>query len=121
MFNKLEPTDSFINFKGTVMKKLLSITLLLSLLQAQELTPSQISKIGNYSHSISGKLHYQQRLKKIATIKQRQAYAIAHSFCRGKITSSKIKYHASRIFYVVSTQNCMVKIDALDGSIMERK
>ena len=103
------------------MKRLLSITLLLSALQAQELTLSEISKVRNYSHSLSGKLRYKQRLKKMANIKQDRAYSIANSFCKGEITHSKIKYRASRIFYVVSTKNCMVKIDALDGSIMEKK
>ena len=103
------------------MKSLLSITLLLSVLQAQELTLSEIAKVGDYSHSLSGKLRYQQRLKKMANIKQDRAYSIANAFCRGEITHSQIKYHASRIFYVVSTKNCMVKIDALDGSIMEKK
>ena len=103
------------------MKILLSITLLLSMIQSQELTPSQIAKVGNYNHSLLGKLHYQQRLKKIANIKEIQAHTIAESICQGAVNSSKIKYRASRLFYVVSTKNCMLKIDALDGSIMERR
>jgi hypothetical protein len=103
------------------MKRLLSITLLLSTFQAQELTPSQMSKIRNYSHSFSGKLRYQQRLKHIATIKLDKAEQLAKEACRESIEYSKLRYHDSRLFYVIYMSNCYVKIDALDGSIMEKK
>ena len=103
------------------MQKILLVSILLSTLQSQELTPSQVAKVGHYTHSISGKLRYEKRLKKIANLTQNRANYIVQSLCNQRITYSKIDYHASRIFYRVSTPNCKIKIDALDGSVMERR
>jgi hypothetical protein len=104
------------------MKILLLVALLLSTFHAQELTPSQVSKIRNYRHSLSGKLRYQQRLKHIATIKSDKVEQLTKEACHGEsMEHSKLKYHNARLFYVVYTASCYVKIDALDGSIMEKK
>jgi len=103
------------------MKIILSIGVLLSSMYGQNLTMAQIAQINHYNHSLSGRLAYQERLKRIATIKLDKLYTLVERNCNGTIKSTRLQHSSWRLFYVVTTGSCFIKIDALDGSIMEKR
>jgi hypothetical protein len=78
------------------MEILLLVVMLLLIVYAQELSVSKVLKIVNFKYTFSEKLQYQEWLKPIITIKTDKAYLLFGS-------------------------TCMVKIDAFDNSIMEKK
>ncbi len=102
-----------------------SISLLLvvaiGILYTQKLTVSQLSKTRNYNHSISGKIRYQRRLKKMVKITKEEAKKIAKEHCKEELHFSKLAVRHKRLFYKFSSKNCYIKIDALDGSVVDSK
>ena len=99
----------------------LGLFVLVGAVQAQELTPSQIASTHSYNHKSSMKVKYRRLLQKMATINKEEAHAIAHKNCPSSIENSRLIRHGKRLFYAVRTQNCLIKVDALDGSVMSKK
>ena len=97
----------------------LLLVVVLGVLNAQELTVSQLAKTRNYNHSFSGKLRYQQRLQKMTKITKEQAEKLAQEQCKEEMHFSKLSVRHKRLFYRFSSKNCYIKIDALDGSVVE--
>ncbi len=103
------------------MKYLLLTSLILFSLQAKELTPSQVVSTYNYNHKTSTKIKQKKVLQKLAVIKKDEATKLAYASCNSKIEFSKLLRHNKRLFYAIKTNNCSIKIDALDGSIISKK
>lgn len=103
------------------MQKLLLIPLLWGVLEAQELTPSQMKKTTIHNHSLLSKIKYQRLLRSVATLNKEDAHAIAKKASKEEVAYSQLKKHSRRLFYVVSTKSYKIKIDALDGSIMSKE
>ena len=101
------------------MQKLLLIVALLGGASAQELTPSQASKLRNYNHSLLGKIRYKRLLQSTAQISKDKAFEIAKEVCKSEVYFSKLQVRLNRLFYILKTNKGSVKIDALDGQIME--
>ena len=99
----------------------LLLVVALGTLYAQELTVSQLSKTRNYNHSFSGKIRYQRRLKKMTKITKEEAKKIAKEHCKEELHFSKLAVRHKRLFYKFNSDECQVKIDALDGSVVESK
>ena len=97
----------------------LLLVVALGTLYAQDLTISQLAKTRNYNHSVSGKIRYQQRLKKMVKITKEEAKKIAKEHCKEELHFSKLAVRHKRLFYKFSSKNCYIKIDALDGSVVE--
>lgn len=102
------------------MYKILLVLAVLGVSNAQELTPSQASKLRNYNHSLSGKIRHKRLLQRVAVIKKEEAYKIAKEACSAEVYSSKLSVRSNRLFYTIYTDACIIKIDALDGEIMEK-
>ena len=102
------------------MQKALLMVTLLGTTHAQELTPTQVSKLRNYSHSLSGKIRHKRLLRKTAVITKKQAHEMAKDGCDSEVYSSKLSVHSNRLFYTLYTDEGHVKIDALDGEIMQK-
>jgi uncharacterized membrane protein YkoI len=101
------------------MRKILLILAVLGVSNAQELTPSQVNKLKNYNHSLSGKMRYKRLLKRMAVIKKDKAYEMAEKACQSKPYSLKLSVRANRLFYTIQTDKGSMKIDTLDGQIMQ--
>lgn len=103
------------------MRYLLLVCLIsLGLLNAQELSPSQSATLQNYNHSLSGKRRYKRKLQRLAEVSKDEAKAYAQKSCKAKeIETVKLTYRNRRLFYEIQTDECDIKIDALDGSVME--
>ena len=99
----------------------LLLVVALGVLNAQELTVSQLAKTRNYSHSLSGKIRYQHRLKKMVKLTKKEAKKIAKEHCKEEVYFSKLAVRHKRLFYKFSSKNCQIKIDALDASLVESK
>ncbi len=97
----------------------LGLLLSVGALTAQELTLSQLAKTRNYNHSVSGKIRYQQRLQKMTKISKEEAEKLAKEQCKEEMHFSKLSVRHKRLFYRFSSKNCYIKIDALDGSLVE--
>ena len=102
------------------MQKILLVFALLVVSNAQELTPNQASKLRNYNHSLSGKMRYRNLLQRTAVIKKDKAYKMAKEECKSEAYSSKLAVRSNRLFYTFYTDTGTVKIDALDGKIMQK-
>jgi uncharacterized membrane protein YkoI len=102
------------------MRKILLILVVLGVSNAQELTPSQVSKLKNYNHSLSGKMRYKRLLKRMAVIKKDKAYEMAEKACQSKPYSLKLSVRSNRLFYTIQPDKGSMKIDALDGQIMQK-
>jgi len=102
------------------MQKILWIVALLTLGNAQELTPAQASKLRNYDHSLSGKIRYKRLLQQTALISKQRAYEVAEQECKAKPYKAKLQVRFNRLFYTVYTDSGYIKIDALDGEIMQK-
>ena len=98
---------------------MLLILAVLGVSNAQELTPSQASKLRNYNHSLSGKMRYKRLLQRTALVKKEKAHEMAEEECKSEVYYSKLSVHNNRLFYTIETDKCTIKIDALDGEIME--
>ena len=101
------------------MQKLLLIVALLGGVSAQKLTPSEASKLQNYNHSLSGKIRFKRLLQRTAKISKDKALAMAEEECKSEVYFSKLQVKSNRLFYTLKTDNGTLKIDALDGQIME--
>ena len=60
------------------MSKILLVLALFVMGHAQELTPTQASKLKNYNHSLSGKMRYKKLLQKTAIINKDKAYSMCY-------------------------------------------
>ena len=105
-----------------MMRFILIISLLLGVVEAEELTTAQVAKARNYNHSLSGKLRYKRLLQNMAKINKQEAREIV----KEKIENQKILYlkllrRGARLFYLINTKSSTVRVDALDGSIMDKQ
>jgi uncharacterized membrane protein YkoI len=101
------------------MQKSLWIFVILGVGNTQELTPSQASKLRSYNHSLFAKMRYQKLLQRTALISKKQANRVAEEECKSEVYFSKLQVKSNRLFYTLKTDNGTLKIDALDGQIME--
>ena len=102
------------------MQKALLMVALLGTTYAQELTPTQASKLKNYSHSLSGKIRHKRLLRRTAVITKKHAHEMAKDECDSEAYASKLSVRSNRLFYTLYTDEGRVKIDALDGEIMQK-
>jgi uncharacterized membrane protein YkoI len=102
------------------MRKILLILAVLGVSNAQELTPSQVSKLRNYNHSLSGKMRYKRLLKRMAIIKKDKAYEMAEEACQSEPYSLTLSVRANRLVYTIKTDKGSMKIDALDAQVMKK-
>lgn len=104
------------------MRHILITVLLLGTLHSEELTIEQIAKARNFNHSLSGKLRHKRLLKKMAKVSEKEAVEMAKKSCATKeVEFTKLSIRGARLFYLIETQKCTLKIDALDGSLMEKE
>lgn len=103
------------------MKFLLLITLFLGLIHAQELTPSQVQETLKYNHKPSQKVQYRRLLQGMAELTKEEAESIAAQKCDASVKQSRLMRHGKHLFYAIKTTKCLIKVDALDGSIMTKK
>jgi len=102
------------------MQKIILMVAIVGLCNAQELTPSQASKLRNYNHSLSGKMRHKRLLERTALIKKDKAYELAEEECKSEPYSSKLFVRSNRLIYTIYTDNGSIQIDALDGEIMQK-
>jgi hypothetical protein len=102
------------------MQKIVLIIAMFGLVNAQELTPSEVSSLRNYSHSLSGKLRHQRLLQRTAVIKKDTVYTLVKEECKCEPYLIKLSVRSNRLFYTVYSEQGSMKIDALDGEIMQK-
>jgi len=106
------------------MKYFILLVMAGGLIFGQSLSPEQMAKLRNYNHKMSVKIAHKRMLQRMAIVKKDEAKKIAlESLDREKknIQYIKLMHRFDRIFYQVRVNNISLKIDALDGSIIEKK
>jgi len=103
-------------------KRLLPITaLLLGTIQAEELTTQEVAQTLNYRHSALGEKRHQRTLKRLAKISTTQAAQISQEQCQSEIRQSRLIRHGNRLYYHINTSTCYLRLDALDGTIINKE
>lgn len=73
-----------------------------------------------YNHKPYIKLKKQRKLISLANIKQKDALKVAALQCNQDIKSHQLAHKGQLLYYRVYTQDCKVKINALDGAIISK-
>ena len=72
----------------------------------------------NYRPSI--KMQKKRKIHKLHEVNEEQAKVIAKEETKEEVTSLKLTHINKHLFYEVSTKNYNLKINALDGTVMEK-
>jgi len=73
----------------------------------------------NYNNRPYNKLKYKNKLAKLAKIKKNNLKKIIYNICGEEMINEKLLYR-DRLFYIVSTQNYIIRLDATNGSLISK-
>ncbi len=104
------------------MKTLVAILLFSTLCMSNE-KPALVDnsiQLKNYNNRPSVKLQHKQKLKRLAKVTSQEAKRITSKICNESVVYQKLTYRGQLLYYVNSTNNCTVKVNALDGTIISK-
>jgi len=104
------------------MKRLLLFAILMGIIQANEQAMvDSATPLVSYNHRMSISMKKKSELKRLAQIDTEQARKIATASCKEPARSLKLTHQGQLLYYRVSTGNCVVYINALNGSIISKR
>jgi len=106
------------------MKKILIAILIAPFsIEAKELSVEQELKLLNYKRKISiyNQIRYKRLLKYFAKIDREKAIEKAKSVVSEDIENIKLSHKNRKVIYIVKTPNYKVVVNALDGTIIEKR
>ena len=74
----------------------------------------------NYNHKPSVVLQDTLKLKKLVKISSSKAKDIASKVCNEPVLYQKLTHKGQLLFYLNRTEECTVKVNALDGTIISK-
>jgi len=104
------------------MKTLVAILLFSTLCMSNEkpaLVDSSIN-LKNYNQRPSVKMMHKLKLKRLAKVSPDEVKKITLKECDEPVVYQKLRHKGQLLFYFVSTKDCTIKINALDGTIIEK-
>jgi uncharacterized membrane protein YkoI len=101
--------------------KLLIILLspLLVFASGETLSPSEHRSIHNYNNSPIVKMNKKRNMHKLHKVDEEMAKSIAKKETNEDVENMKLMHQGNILFYRVKTKNHLLKINALDGSIIK--
>jgi len=105
------------------MKTLVFVLFLSLFSKANEAKPLLVDRsisLQNYNHKASVKLQHQHKLKRLARITSSKAKEITVKVCNKPVVNQKLTHKGQLLFYLNKTKVCMVKVNALDGTIISK-
>lgn len=103
------------------MNYLLVFVLFTGVLTAEEISPIDHMSIHTYNHRTSVKLATKRNMHKLHKINEAEAKVIAEKICKEKTSRLKLTHRGTLLYYIVKSKSCEVHINALDGTIIEKK
>ena len=104
------------------MKTLVAILLLSTLCISNDkpaLVENGIS-LKNYNHKPSVKLQHKLKLKRLSKITSKMAKDITVKICNEPVVYQKLTHKGQLLYYLNRTKQCVVKVNALDGTIISK-
>ncbi len=98
-------------------------TTLITTLYGVELTTEQELKLLNYKRKISpsNRVKYQRLMRYMAKVDRSSAIEKTKKISNEDIKEIRLKHKNRKLFYYVKTKSYAIKIDAIDGEIIEKR
>ncbi len=100
---------------------LLFIVFTMTIPASEQMMVDSATPLDGYNHRLSVVMKKKNLLKQLAKIDKLQAEKIATASCKEPARSLKLTHQGQLLYYRVSTGNCVVNINALDGSVISKK
>ena len=84
------------------------------------LTPMQHNSIHGYNHKPTVKMQKKRNMHKIHKVDEKEVTEIVKNITKEDIKKMKLTHVGRILFYKIQTQNYSIKINAMDGSIIEK-
>ena len=101
-----------------IMIIVLSLTLYAS---SKELSPSEYKSIHNHSNRPVLKMGKRSNMHKLHNVTEEEAKIIAKNETKEDVTSLKLTNDKRFLIYKIETEHYVLIINALDGTVMEKK
>ena len=89
--------------------------------QGQTLTPSEHNSIHSYNKRPSVKMKNKGNMHKLHKVNEEEASKIAKEQTKEDVQNIKLTHTGNVMFYKVQTQSYRIKINAMDGSVIDKK
>ena len=98
----------------------LLITPMFVFAQGQTLTPSEHNSIHGYNHKPIVKMQNKRDMHKLHKVDEEEASKIAREHTKEDVQKIKLTHTGNIMFYNVQTQSFSIKINAVDGSVIDK-
>jgi uncharacterized membrane protein YkoI len=88
--------------------------------QGQTLTPMEHNSIHGYNHRPMVKIQKKRNMHKLHKVEE-EAIKIAKEQTKEDVQEIKLTHIGNIMFYKVQTQSYSIKINAMDGSVIDKK
>ena len=89
--------------------------------QEQTLTPSEHNSIHGYNHRPIVKMQKKRNMHKLHQVDEEEAIRIAKESTKEDVQEIRLTHTGNIMFYNVQTQSFSIKINAMDGSVIDKK
>jgi len=103
------------------MKLFMIISILITLLAAEKMFPSQHQSLHTYNYRPTLKKQAEKNAHKLHKIDEKKAREIAREHCGEDAIKLKLAHTELYLYYIATTKGCRLYIDALSGAILDPK
>ena len=90
--------------------------------QEHEMTPSEHNTIHNSNNRPTIRLQKERKMHEMQHIDEAHAKAIAEKVCDSEtVRSLRLTHQGMTLYWLAQTTSCRIKINALDGTIIEKE
>lgn len=89
--------------------------------QGQTLTPSEHNSIHGYNHRPIVKMQNKRNMHKLHKVDEEEAIKIVKEQTKEDVEEIKLTHTGNIMFYKIQTQSYSIKINAMDGSVIDKK
>jgi uncharacterized membrane protein YkoI len=89
--------------------------------QEQTLTPSEHNSIHGYNHRPIVKMQKKRNMHKLHQVDEEEAIRIAKESTKEDVQEIRLTHTGNIMFYKVQTQSYYLEINAMDGSVIDKK
>ncbi len=103
------------------MKYIWIISLLVNISNTAEMTAVEHDSLHSYNNKSLLKNSVKRNAHKLHKIDEVKAKEIAKSICGEPIESMELRHSGQRLHYIGKSKECIVYVDALDGSLIKKE
>ncbi len=98
------------------MKQLFLLLTLTLLVDAEQMSSMEHQSLHSYNHRPNLKKSGKKQAHRLHKIDEKQARMIAQKYCKEKGVKLKLTHRGRTLYYIATTENCTIAINALDGT-----